>query len=267
MKKYLSLFRIRFIGGMQYRAAAIAGISTQYAWGFMTLLMYRAFYRANAAAFPMTFQQLVNYIWLQQAFLAMFSTWAMELEIFETIESGDIAYELSRPMDLYAMWYVKSMATRLSRVVLRCMPILLVAAVLPNPYRLTAPASPAVLLGTLLSMLLGFFCVIAYTMLVYICCFYTLNSRGVRMVSLALSDLLSGQLIPLPFFPDKLRDILEWTPFAMIQNLPFRIYGGNIAGAEMTKGFLLQGFWLCALLLLGGLWMRRATRSIVVQGG
>ena len=53
MKKYWSFFRMRFLGSLQYRAAAWAGIATQFAWGFMKLLMYRAFYEAGPAAFPM----------------------------------------------------------------------------------------------------------------------------------------------------------------------------------------------------------------------
>ena len=69
MKKYWSFFRMRFLGSLQYRAAAWAGIATQFAWGFMQLLMYRAFYEAGPAAFPMEFSQLATYIWLQQAFL------------------------------------------------------------------------------------------------------------------------------------------------------------------------------------------------------
>ena len=51
MKKYLSFFRIRFIAGLQYRAAAWAGISTQFAWGAMTLLMYRAFIKPQKTLF------------------------------------------------------------------------------------------------------------------------------------------------------------------------------------------------------------------------
>ena len=47
MKKYWSFFRMRFLGSLQYRAAAWAGIATQFAWGFMQLLMYRAFYEAG----------------------------------------------------------------------------------------------------------------------------------------------------------------------------------------------------------------------------
>ena len=43
MKKYWSFFRIRFLNGLQYRAAAYAGIATQFFWGVMLILMSRAF--------------------------------------------------------------------------------------------------------------------------------------------------------------------------------------------------------------------------------
>ena len=71
MKKYLSFFRMRFLMGLQYRAAAAAGVITQFTWGFMELLVFRAFYQADASAFPMSFEAVVSYIWLQQAFLAL----------------------------------------------------------------------------------------------------------------------------------------------------------------------------------------------------
>ena len=53
MKAYSALFRIRFINALQYRAAALAGMATQFAWGFMEIFAFAAFYRANPGAFPM----------------------------------------------------------------------------------------------------------------------------------------------------------------------------------------------------------------------
>lgn len=82
MKKYLSFFRMRFLMGLQYRAAAVAGVITQFTWGFMELLVFRAFYQADASTFPMSFEAVASYIWLQQAFLALFMAWMMEAEIF-----------------------------------------------------------------------------------------------------------------------------------------------------------------------------------------
>ena len=75
MKKYLSFFRLRFLHGLQYRTAAVSGIVTQFVWGAMEILLFRAFYQADPTSFPMTFQALSTYVWLQQAFLALYMAW------------------------------------------------------------------------------------------------------------------------------------------------------------------------------------------------
>ncbi|MCI8624269.1 MAG: ABC transporter permease [Provencibacterium sp.] len=265
--KYGSIFRIRFLNGLQYRAAAAAGIVTQFAWGTMEILIFSAFYQGNADSFPMEMAALSSYIWLQQAFLALFMSWFYEGEIFSLISSGNVAYELCRPLDLYSLWFLRSMALRLSRALLRCAPILLAAVLLPAPYGLALPASPAAFGWFLLSMLLAFLLVVSHTMLVYVLCFFTIDYRGVRMVADSLSEFLSGAVIPLPFLPGPLCALAKWLPYASMQNMPFRIYSGDIAGMELQNGLLLQLFWLAIFYLLGRLLLHRALRRAVVQGG
>lgn len=266
-RKYLSLFRIRFANGLQYRTAAYAGIATQFAWGTMNILLYTAFYRTNPANFPMAFSQLSSYIWLQQAFISLFMVWGLDNGIFELIRSGNIAYELARPVNLYAMWFAKNLGMRLSRAVLRCFPILIIAAFLPAPYNLSAPPEPLAFVMFLLTAMLGFFLVVAFCMLVYIATFYTLSPQGVRLVAIAMTDFFAGAIIPLPFLPDKLRTLFELLPFGSMQNLPLRIYSGNIAGAEMWRLTAVQAFWLLTLTVLGVVWMKHALSRVVVQGG
>ncbi|MBP7176738.1 MAG: ABC-2 family transporter protein [Thermoclostridium sp.] len=267
MKKYISFFRMRFINGLQYRAAAYAGIATQFAWGFMEILMFRAFYRANPQAFPMEFSQLSSYIWLQQAFLALFMTWFLENDIFSAITSGNVAYELVRPMNLYRMWFVKNLASRLSKAVLRCLPILVVAAFLPAPYNISLPLGLPEFISFIISMILGFLAAVAFCMLIYIATFYTMSPMGVRLISVTMVEFLSGGVIPIPFFPDKIRRVFELLPFASMQNMPLRIYSGNITGNEMITGIALQVFWLVVMLATGRLLMGRALRRVVIQGG
>lgn len=267
MKQYLSFFRIRFVAGMQYRAAAWAGVATQFAWGGMNILLYWAFYRSDPAAFPMTMPQLSCYIWLQQAFLAMFMTWFYDTDIFDAINSGSIAYELCRPCDLYTMWFVKNMAIRLSRVVLRCAPILLFAVFLPDPFGLRLP--PDLLSGLLcpLSMLLGFLVLIAFSMLIYISAFFTLSSTGIRILTASVIEFLAGAVIPIPFFPLWLQPVINALPFASMQNTPFLIYTGHLSAADALSRMAAQMLWLVALVILGRLLMNKATRKVVVQGG
>ena len=267
MKKYVSFFRMKYLNGLQYRAAAYAGVATQFAWGFMELLMFSAFYRADPAAIPMPAQQLSSYIWLQQAFLALFMTWIFDNEIYNSASSGTVAYELCRPLDVYSMWFVRTAAERVSRAVLRCLPILAVAVFLPPPFRMGPPAGVPAFVLFLVSSALALLLVVAFCMLVYISAFYTLSPMGVRMVVMPITDLLTGAIIPLPFFPEPVRGFVQLLPFAYMQNVPLRIYGGGIAGAEAIRDIALQLFWLAALALGGRIWMGRALRRVVAQGG
>ena len=52
-----------------------------------------------------------------------------------------------------------------------------------------------------------------------------------------------------------------------MENLPFRIYSGNIAGEEMWRFFALQLFWCVVLIAVGKLWMKSSLKKIVIQGG
>lgn len=265
-RQYLTLFRIRFIGGLQYRAAALAGISTQFAWGGMTILLYRAFYRSNPSMFPMSFQGLSSYIWMQQAFLALLMLWSMENEPFELISSGNVVYELCRPVDLYGMWFTRCIATRVSKTVLRCIPILILAVFLPEPYGVQLPDAGTFLLF-LGSILLALFSVAAFSMLIYISTFYTLNPSGIRMLAGSLTEFLCGAVIPLPFFPEPVEFILKLLPFAGMESTPLQIFAGTLTGREALTAMLLQLFWVLIMITGGKIWMRYALAHVVAQGG
>ena len=267
MKKYWSFFRIRFIHGLQYRAAALSGMVTQFVWGTMEILLFRAFYEASPENFPMEFQALTTYIWLQQAFLALFMTWFWESQLFESITTGNVAYELCRPVRLYNMWFVRGLAVRLSKAVLRCMPILVFAWFLPEPYGLSLPGDVKIWLLTLLSMTLGLLFVVAFGMVVYMSVFYTISSQGTKLLVTSLSEFLSGSVIPLPFLPGGIREFVSLLPFASAQNVPFRIFGGDLTGTEMYVSLFLQVFWLFAFLAIGRGFEKHALKRIVIQGG
>ena len=266
-KPYRAIFRIRFTNSLQYRAAAFGGLVTQFAWGGMYVLAFAAFYRSNPENFPMTFSQTVTYIWLQQGFMALFFLWFYENTIIEAIESGSIAYEMVRPMDLYSRWFAIISANRVSRTLLRCVPLLLVAVVLPQPFRLVIPFDLAQLGLFTLSMALAFCVTITFSMLIYISAFYTLNSMGTRLIVAVASDFLSGAYIPLPFFPDTVRVVMELLPFGSMQNMPLLIFSGHVYGAAALRGVGIQVFWVVVLFIAGRIWMNHALKRVVVQGG
>lgn len=267
MKKYLSFFRLRFVMGLQYRVAALAGIVTQFVWGAMEIMIFRAFYQTDSAAFPMTLSATSSYIWLQQAFLAFFIAWMMESEIFDSIVNGNIAYELCRPVSIYNMWFARSIANRLSRAVLRCFPILLVAVFIPEPYGIAAPASLFHFVLFLITLILGLMVMVSLCMLIYVLTFFTVSPQGLRILFNSTVEFFSGALIPLPFFPEKVQRIMELLPFASTQNVALRIYSGSMSRNEMEKAIVLQVFWLAVITLIGKGLCQAAEKRVTVQGG
>lgn len=266
-KKYLSFFRIRFSMGLQYRTAAAAGIVTQFVWGFMQIMMYRAFYHSDAASFPMSFSATSSYIWLQQAFLAFFAAWMMENEIFDSIVNGNISYELCRPISIYNMWFARSIANRLSRAVLRCFPILIVAAFLPRPYGIACPADITYFILFLITLTLGLVMTVSFCMLVYVLSFFTISPMGLRMLFTSAVEFFAGAVIPLPFFPHKVQKLMELLPFAAMQNVPLRIYSGSMNYNEMKNAVLLQLFWLIFITVSGKKLCNYTEKRACVQGG
>ena len=267
MRKYWSFFRLRFAMGLQYRTAALAGMATQFFWGAMEIMVFKAFYESDAEAFPMTLEATSSYIWLQQAFLVLFAAWLLEHEIFDNIMNGNVAYEMCRPISIYNMWFSRSVANRLSRAVLRCAPILLIAAFLPSPYGMSAPASFRHFCFFLLAMVLGFMVTVSFFMVIYGLTFFTISPNGLRMLISSVVEFFAGAIIPLPFFPPKVQAVLEVLPFASMQNVPLRIYSGSMTDEQMYKAMVLQIVWLVILVICGKLLCGLAEKKVVVQGG
>ena len=266
MKKYLSFFKIRFIANLQYRAAALAGISTQFAWGTLSIILFKAFYESSPENFPMGFSAFVSYIWMQQAFLAFFAMWSFESDIPDSIVSGSIAYQMSKPINIYNLWFARSVALRLARGLLRCFPILIIASMLPEPYRLMMPDFFTFFVF-IASMILGLCTAAAFTCLIYVLCFFTVSPRGLQIVFLSASEMLMGQIIPIPFFPEAIKKVLEFSPFTGIQNIPLRIFSYDILPADAGRKIILQVFWLFVLFALGKIISKAAEKRLVVQGG
>jgi len=267
IKPYLTFFSMRIRCGLQYRTAALAGIATQFCWGFMYIMLYRAFRESNPDAYPMTEAETACYIWLQQAFLQMFASWSMENDLIAQIKNGTVAYELCRPVALYPMWFCKCMATRVAKAALRFLPILCITAFLPSGWGMTLPHSPTAFLAFLCSMLLSAILMVAMMLPAHIAVFFLMNEGGIRSITANVIDFCSGSLIPLPLLPVWMQQMLSFTPFAYLQNTPYLIYSGYYPTEQVPRLLLIQLVWIAVLIPIGVIMMNRGLRRVVIQGG
>lgn len=267
MKPYVSVLKLRLLNGMQYRSAALAGVATQFFWGFMYIMIFEAFYSQTVQSQPLSLKEIITYLWLQQSFLAFIMLWFRDNELFDLITTGNIAYELCRPCEIYGFWYSKLLAQRLSSAILRCFPILLVAFLLPQPYKMTLPPSVLTFVLFLFALIFGLLLLVSISMFIYISVFLTMSPIGSLLLFGVIGEFFSGLTIPIPLMPAWLQTVAYFLPFRWTADFPFRVYSGNIPQNEALIGIGIQIIWLSLLVWLGRIAFNKALRRVVVQGG
>jgi ABC-2 type transport system permease protein len=263
LKPYLAIFKIRVKTLFQYRAAAFAGICTQAFWGVVYLMIFRAFYIESSLRQPISLGQAVTFMWLGQALLQLLP-WNTDKEVAAQVRSGNIVYELIRPVHLYGLWFSRSLAMRLVPTALRAVPIFVVGGLF---FGLEPPVSGEAFVAFLASITLSLLLSASITTLMMIALFWTISGEGLGRLLPHVAVLFSGMVVPLPLFPSWMQPFLDVQPFRGIMDIPFRLYTGVIPVSEVFYYLAFQLAWMVALIVLGRWLMQKAMRQLVIQGG
>lgn len=273
-RPYLAAFSSRFLLMLQYRAAALAGFATQCWWGGIKVMIYAAFFAAApaaAAASPMSLAQVITYTWLAQALLAL-TPWNADPDVALAVRTGAVAYDRLRPVDTYALWYVRGAAWMASRAVPRAALMLIAAGfILPliglSDWAWRPPPTLAAAAAFALSLPLALALSSAFLMIVNVVVAATLTDRGANVLFNSLIIVLSGNLLPLALYPDWARTALFLQPFAGMMDIPLRLYVGELSGASAWAGLTLQVFWTAVFVAVGRWGLTRVMTRLEVQGG
>ena len=77
----------------------------------------------------------------------------------------------------------------------------------------------------------------------------------------------SGELVPLWFMPDLLRQFIQLLPFQSIVYVPVSIYIGIPATGGIATALASQVFWAVVLVGVIRVMWKRALHRTVIQGG
>ena len=265
MQSYRGLFKMSFKGELQYRSKAISGVTTQFFWGIMYVYLYISFMGGNLVE-GFSISQMASFVWLGQAFFVLRYI-DLPKKCAKEIENGDVCYKFVRPVNLYNQWYFEHLGYKLSATLLRFLPIVLIAFLLPHNIRLSLPVSFNAFLLFLITLIIGALMTSAISMIVVYLTFKTQSAKGTQTIVNTLCGVLGGFFIPIPLMPVAIQNVLNYLPFRFIVDLPFRIYIGNIGLKSALMFSLLSLAWLIVLIIIGKLLLKQALKKTVIQGG
>lgn len=246
-----------------YRAAAFAGLATNFFFGLLRIAVLIALYRGESEVNGMTLQGAITFVTISQgliAFLSMFGTF----DVMNSVYSGAIASDLLRPWGLYTHWMARDCGRALVNLFMRG--LLLVAMIAPF-YPLVVPSTLEQWVGFLLALLLGWQVSYAWRFLVNLAAFWTPDARGIGRVAYTAMNLFSGFIMPLRLYPDWFAGLCRLTPFPALFNTSIEAYLGLVSGRDLWLALLNQLLWIVILAALVQIVLRAGVRKLVIQGG
>jgi len=264
----------------KYRQAFLVGLQVNlvYRWnftvrGFFSLFHLIVVFVLWGAAFSgreqlggFSLDQTLAYfvsLLILQFFISAFNE---DYQISEDIRNGLINQFLLKPINYFVYRLSVFFAARVVSGGLILIPLLIA---LPfvfgslsfplEPWRLAA-GLPAMLLSALIQFSIAY----CFGLLT----FWFLDIQGFVILSLAVESVLGGQMFPLDLLPAWAYSAAHYLPFYYQMYFPAAIFTGRISDPGLiAEGFLIQLFWVVALLGINALLWRRGLRRYTAVGG
>jgi ABC-2 type transport system permease protein len=263
MRLFWEIARRAFQRHLTYRAATVAGLITNFGFGWLRVSVLLALYDGRPVVEGITQTDLYAYVALTQAvitYLAIFG-W---IEIMNSVYTGEIATDLLKPMNYFLFWLAQDAGRAAVALLLRGVIIMIFfGLVFPMSY----PASLAqwgwLATAVCLSWLVSF----TYRFLVNLAAFWTPNAKGISRFAFIFAMFFSGFLMPLRLYPEWLQTVAHWTPFPHMLNTVVELYLGLLQGPLLWQALLMQALWAIGLAIVGQILLKTAVRRLVILGG
>jgi ABC-2 type transport system permease protein len=261
VRAYRALARAVALSALSYRANFLLGLGGVLFQLVALLAVWRVILSESATQ-PFTWPEMRAYLLVAFASGTLVSM-VGDFRMANRIQSGLVALDIVKPIDYQRARFAETLGGV-------WIELLVVALVGGGTLALTggvAMPSVAALALFLVSMLLlvplKFLIVYASTL----ACFWTQNFVGVQWARLAVSNLLSGALIPLVYLPGWLAALARWSPFAGLTSTPALIFIGQANTGRAVALVAVQLVWVIVLWFGARALWRTALRQLTVNGG
>lgn len=258
---YAEFAKKAFAREATYRMEVFTEVGSLIVRVYLLRSLWTALYAQNMAPMNLPLHSMITY-----ATVALLMSLILEVDgtrlIREKIREGTIATDLMKPISVPFYFFSDGFGQTLLHALL-VIPSILFALLLVHIDVPSAPVFGMFLLSFFIGYLVNFF----LNFLMNAVAFWTLETFAIQLIVRWVSDLLSGQIIPLTFFPGVFGRIVFALPFAAIYSTPLLIYVGVIHPQDYARYLLIQVMWLALFSVLSTLVWRAASNRVVIQGG
>ena len=266
LRKYAKAFELGVQTALEYRLNFLISLISAVYPIVIQVFLWTAIYggSSESALYGYTYQQMIAYTFLAGLAARLVHT-GFEYDIMEEIKNGKYSTFLVQPMGYFPYRLSAYLGGKLPNL---GMILLVMAAVLIGlnaVWGVTVTAiNVAIFLATLLlAIMLNFLIFYCFSAIAFWIVEIGFLFEGIRIVTI----LFSGGIFPLEVFGPTVMQVLNLLPFRYTVSFPLRVLNGQLTGAEIAQGVVMQVVWIALTAGLARLIWSLGGRRYVAVGG
>jgi ABC-2 type transport system permease protein len=212
-----------------------------------------------------TLAQMISYYLLVTIVDALTAVNEDDWQIAADIKDGNISQFLLKPIDYLVYRLCLFFSGRVTYIAVTAIPLALFILCLKKYFVLPPnwTALGGFFISVILTAMLQFFTSYAMAMLA----FWVLEVSTFIFILYAFEYIASGHLFPLDILPQRLEQILFFTPFPYQLFFPVSVYMGKTAGPDLIRGLVIQAFWVAFAYFIARFAWNRGLKKYSAVGG
>jgi ABC-2 type transport system permease protein len=190
-------------------------------------------------------------------------SWYSESSISRKILDGSVAMDLSKPFDFYFARLFETIGSSVFEALIIVVTSVFLVAGLRIPLPESIISWIAFVVSVFIALIIKFEIVYIFSMFIFL----TTSYVGIQWARSAITNLLSGGLMPLAFFPEGFSQVISQLPFAYIVSFPASIFLNQIESAQLPFQFLKALIWIIILFLIDKSLFAVSIKKVTINGG
>lgn len=262
-KRYKGFAKCAISAKINYRIALLMGIANSSVEIIASLFLWQALFAEQSMISGYTWSDMIVYILIAFVLNATLG-YTTEKDIAEQVLNGSISMDLIKPINYQSRCLFQTMGSSLVEGIIAIVIASLAALVLCDIGGYLIPVRCLLLI---VSLLMAFLIKFEISYIGGLCCFFTSNGYGVLYLRQVITDIFSGALLPISFYPLWFQKLAGVLPFQSIVYTPTQVFLGRLTQGETIHVLVLQLAWIVVLWIFGHFFFRFAIRKVTIQGG
>jgi len=263
-KLFFKFVSVSFQKQITYRFDYFIGILNGFLYVFIFTSLWKALYSQFDAAEHngFTLTAIITYAVMAMAIRISFTM--DDTIIYRKVQDGSIAMELIRPTSFFFMNLAENFGHSFFHILARTLPIVIISAFLFDIY---VPFEPLRFLAFLLSAFIGYLLISMLNFIVGLLAFWFVEIFPFMLFKYALFTFFAGGIVPIDFFPEALKPLINLLPFQYMLYFPTIILIGHAPLAEVQPIIITQLIWILIMGIICKIMWNAGKRKLIIQGG